>query len=416
MNQLRKHLEMVEILWVSLIEICIKALAALPEDSAPALLNFWTYRGGGKTTFLRLAGKALSTSEVDSLGPWNVLGATTENLVTEILQAVNRSTKMKKVVLLDNLDALLRNGDGEVFFEFERRLILPLLERHDTLFITTGQIPITQWREYDVRIRQENHPIPALSREEIDGPADESSLDSREIYGRSLGYPQLISWIIETPKVSDEAWAQRIVDYFLENFSSDVQLLALTASLLPVFDIAVLRDVLSPQEGREDESMYAGYIERIRELIGAGLVKWDMHIGAYRFSNPIVRRLLGRSFRVLDPEKFTDVHRSAAAYYEEESRRASYLHYVFVSALYHLAYQVQSTEDDVAVGARCINWVEKHLSQWMGADWDAVLEAWQDGGGDETVKRELQILLGLDTYDKITRLLKGAKQAMEVIQ
>jgi hypothetical protein len=52
----------------------------------------------------------------------------------------------------------------------------------------------------------------------------------------------------------------------------------------------------------------------------------------------------------------------------------------------------------------------------MGADWDAVLEAWQDGGGDETVKRELQILLGLDTYDKITRLLKGAKQAMEVIQ
>ena len=415
MNRLNKYLETVTDLWVSLIKLCSQSLNGLSDESAPALLNFWTYRGGGKTTFLHHVAKALSAPEVEIIGPWDVLGSKFEDLMSEILMAVSESSKAKKVVLLDNIDVLLRQAGGKAFFDFERQLILTLLGRNDVLVITTSQIPITQWREYDVRIHQKNHQISALSEQDVEKIAKTFSLDSRSLYKQSLGYPQLLAWLLEESAISEKAWSQRIIDYFLKDLPEDIRELAVVASLLPIFDVAVLRDVLPAQKAGKDESMYADYIDRIRELIGIGLVRWDMHLGAYRFSNSIVRRLLARSFGILNPERFREVHQGAAAYYKAESRRAGYLHYVFVSALYHLAYHLQFTEGDLIVGDRCQKWVENHINQWMGTNWEAVQEAWLDGGGDVMVKQELQVLLGPENYTEITRILEEAKQTMEVL-
>ena len=52
----------------------------------------------------------------------------------------------------------------------------------------------------------------------------------------------------------------------------------------------------------------------------------------------------------------------------------------------------------------------------MGADWTAVLDAWQRASGDEAVREELHALLGDETIDEITRLLEGAKHAMEALR
>jgi len=60
-------------LWVDLIAICMKALNQSPDEWEIALLNFWAYRGGGKTTFLHGASTILTDlGNVVVLGLWDV--------------------------------------------------------------------------------------------------------------------------------------------------------------------------------------------------------------------------------------------------------------------------------------------------------------------------------------------------------
>lgn len=402
-------------LWLKLIEICIAALSKLPERSDLALLNFWTYRGGGKTTFLYKVLAALSAPESAVIGVWDVATSKLEPMIQEILHAVETATQAKKVVLLDNLDALLRTGDGEAFFELERQLVLKLLERKDTLLITTSQIPVMQWSEYEVRIAQENHPIPALTESEVAQIAEAWSLDFDKLFIQSLGYPRILYWLSESPNITPTELAQRIEDYFLIGLPSETKELAFVASLLPLFDVGVLRDVLQTEENAEQEGLYADYVDRIRELIGIGLVVWDMQMGTYRFCNSTVRRLLARSFCLLRPVEYESIHNKSALYYQAESRRAGYLHYTLISALYHMA-QGQYVREPATVGEHCLKWVRNNLSTWKGADWDAVLSAWQSGAGDESVRKELRVLLGTQFTDEIGRLLEETKRSMEVLQ
>lgn len=402
-------------MWTELIVMCLNMLRMLPEHIETRLLNFWTYRGGGKTTFLHRLKTALAAPEVAIVGLWDAAALEIDQIIYEILHAVEASSHAKKVVLLDNLDHLLRMGDGEEFFKFERQLVLPLLERDDVLLITTSQIPIHQWREYDVRIHQENHPIRALNTEEVAQLAETWSLDANRLFVQSLGYPQVLCWLQQEPHLSEAELAQRITDYFLAPLPSTARELASVAALLPLFDIAVLRDVLPVESHTEQEGLYAEYVDLIRTLIAIGLVTWDMHMGAYHFPNPTVRRLLARSFQILHPEDFTRVHEKAMTYYQAEARRAGYLHYILVSALYHMAY-FQSAQAGVSVGESCKRWVQDNIPIWTGADWPAVLQAWQSGAGDESVNEELQTLLGVEVIAEITQLLTEAQHTMEVAQ
>lgn len=415
MNQPSNHSNVNDNPWARLTTLCQKLLDALPGNSEPALLNLWTYRGGGKTTFLHSLSTALAAPEVVVVGLWDAAATELNSMMQEILHAVEMVSGDKKVVLLDNLDASLRLNDGQGFFELEHELVLKLLERQDVLLITTSQIPITtQWREYDVRIRQENRLIPPLSEEQIAQMEGATPSRASQLFARSRGYPQALAWLQQAPHVSEVELAQRVADYFLADLPAKTRELAFIASLLPLFDIAVLRDLLTTESDVEQEGFYADYVDRIRELIGTGLVAWDMQVGAYRFCNAAVRRLLAQSLQALRPDDFKRIHQVAAQYYQEESRRACYLHYTLVSAIYHMA-QAQYIDDPSTVGTYCLEWVRDNLKTWMGADWAVVLDAWRGASGDEAVREELHALLGDETVDEITRLLEGAKHAMEVL-
>lgn len=402
-------------MWTELIAMCLDTLRMLPENIEIRLLNFWTYRGGGKTTFLHSLKMVFAGPDVALIGLWDAAVFQVEQIIQEILHAVEVSSHARKVVLLDNLDYWLRAGDGESFFEFERQLVLPLLERNDVLLITTSQIPVYQWREYDVRIRQENHLIRALNKEEIAQIAETWSLDAHRLFEQSLGYPQVLCWLQQEPYLSEVELAQRITDYFLSNLLPTVRELASTTALLPLFDIAVLRDILPAEDQETLEGFYADYVERIRELMAIGLVAWDMRMGAYHFPNSAVRRLLARSFQVLRRKDFARIHEQAMAYYQAEARRAGYLHYTLVSAFYHMAY-FQSTQANTDVGEFCKHWIQDHIPMWTGADWPAVLQAWQSGASDEAVNEELHALLSVEVVAEITQMLIAAQPAMEVAQ
>ncbi len=401
--------------WGELIKLCLDVLARLTQTAEIRLLDFWTYRGGGKTTFLHRLKAALDRPDVAVIGLWDVAVSEMEYLIREILQALEISPLQKKVVLLDNIDHLLRIGNGESFFEFERRLILPLLERNDVLIVTTGKLSLLPWGEYDVRICRESHLIRALNQQEVIQLAELWSLDAQRLFELSLGYPQVLSWLQQEPHLSVKILAQRITDYFLADFSPAERELAAATALLPAFDVAVLRKVL-PLAGQEtEESLYAAYIDHIRSLLAAGLAAWNMNVGAYCMMNSTVRRLLARSFQVLYPERFKEIHKAATDYYQSEARYAGYLHRTLVSALYHTAC-VQSTQAGTDVGEFCKRWVEDHIPGWDGADWKAVLRAWENGAGDIALREELEVLLGIEVVAEITQLLTQAQHTMEVAQ
>jgi len=370
--------------WVELIELCLNMLAQSIQTAEIRLLNFWTYRGGGKTTFLHRLKAVLDIPNVALAGLWDVAVSNIENIIPEILHAVEISSQEKKVVLLDNIDHLLRTDNGAGFYETERRLVLPLLERNDVLIITTSRISAIPWSEYDVRICQDNHLIRALNNQEVTQLAELWSLDAQSLFELSMGYPQVLSWLQQEPHLSEKVLAQRITDYFLADLSPAGRELAATAALLPAFDVAVLRQVLplASQETQEpEESLYAAYIDHIRSLLAAGLAAWNMDVGAYYMTDSTVRRLLARSFQVLHPERFTGIHKAAMNYYQSEARHAGYLHRTLVSALYHTAY-AQFSQPDTDVGASCQRWVQDNIPVWTSADWPAVVKAWEGGAGD----------------------------------
>ncbi len=401
--------------WAELIELCLNVLAQLTQTAETRLLNFWTYRGGGKTTFLHRLKAALDLPDVALAGLWDVAVSDVEHIIQEVLRALEASSQKRKVVFLDNIDHLLRMKNGEDFFEFEQRLVFPLLERTDVLLITISRFSTLPWREYDVRICQENHPIRALNRQEMIQLAELWSLDAQRLFELSLGYLQVLSWLQQEPYPSEKALAQRITDYFLADLPPAERELATVAALLPAFDVAVLRRI-SPKAGQEsEEGLYAAYIEHIRGLLAAGLTAWNMNVGAYYMTNSTVRRLLARSYKILHREDFARIHEMAMEYYQAEARHAGYLHRTLVSALYHTAC-ARSTQAGTNVGEFCERWVQDSIPRWDGADWPAVLQAWESGAGDITLREELEVLLGVEVIAEITQLLAKAQYAMEVAQ
>lgn len=392
-----------EKVYIPMLSIIQSALQQLSKGN-PVLLLFWAGRGGGKTTFLEFLKRSLQANDIVLLGPWDCRSPLSGDLATQILTAIERVPRdARKLLLLDNIDELLRTNDGEPFFAFEHEVLRELVKRGDTLIIATGRSPLVQWRDYDVRIAAQDHHIPPLSREEVAEWARVQGLDPDRAFALSMGYPQVLAWLEEQPDLPLEEIDRRVVALFLDGLPEKAHQLAEVASLLPVFDLAALRPLLSSEE--DGESFYGKYTEHVGELIRAGLVALDIEVGAYRFRESAVRRLLARGLRHRDPEWFRHIHQVAANYYREEATRAAYLHRVLVSALYHTAW-VDSAE-------KCVQWVGETLGLWMSAPWEKVLKTWETGAGDEATREELRELLSPDAFERITRLLESAAQAAE---
>ena len=396
-----------------ILAIVKESITRLSTLEGPSVLTFWAGPGGGKTTFLNVVRDKYARDALLVSGPWDFRSSPPEVLASQVLTAVRDApNESKKLVLLDNLDELLHTGDGEPFFAFERQVLSELVRRGDTLIIVTSRAPLIQWRDYDVRISARNLHIPPLSREDMAEWARERQLDPDQAFEISLGHPQVLVWLQEQPSMPPEEIDRKVADLFLNGLSGKTRQLAEVASLFPVFDLAALRPVLSAED---TESFYSEYVERLEELIRKGLVFWDGEVGAYRFRESTVRRLLARGVLHRDPEQFRRIHQVAAGYYQQEAQRATYLHRSLVSALYHMA-QAHFVEGEEA-GKACTRWVEDTLGIWVGAPWEKVLWAWETGAGDEATREELQALLGPAAFEHITRLLESAAQASaQIIQ
>ncbi len=389
--------------WAHLLQVVWDTVARLPDPETPVVLNFWSSRGGGKTAFLDAVRDGLAPARgATLLGRWSASDLTPARLIPEILQAIQNFSGAKGIILLDDLDVLLRSGEGAAFFDLERAVVYPLTEREDILLVTTSWIEVAQWRDSDVLYRQRNYRLPALTRREV-GTAGALSAD--QVFALTLGHPRVVSWLKEEPGLSEEQLAYRAEDFFLEGLSPAARELTRTASLLPAFDVAVLRSIMTSKE-EEPEGFYTSCLDRVAELKRAGLVSWDGEVGAYRFCDGVVRRLLARSLACRDEAHFHEIHQRAAEYYQKEASRPGFLHYSLVSALYHLA----QAEDAADAGARCLQWVEQSAPHWAGADWNKVLHYWQTGAEDKTVVDEIGTLIGPGTVKQITRLLELARK------
>ena len=406
-------------IWQSLVDLVRKSLEQLPERSGPVVLNFWAPQGGGKTSFLDLLRRTTwigTTSDIVPLGPWDARAMPSSQLTHEILAAIDKaSSKKKKLMLLvDNLDWLLKTDSGRPFFQFEEKVARQVIERQDTVLVVTSRSPLIQWREYDVRVEQKSVHIPPLTEEEVTEWAKDHNMDPKRAFYLSMGYPQVLAWLEETPDLPEEALDRRIESYFKEDLSEEAGKVAQIASAFLLFDPEVLRMVdtaLGSFISSDEEDLYGECADLIRELIAAGLAFWDGSVGAYRFRDSVVRGLLARSFRHRRHADFQKLHDIAADYYTAEARHAGYLHRVLVSAVYHLAYARGPEGPEEA-----IRWVESTLALWTFAPWEHVLHAWRSGMGDDYILKEMQELLGLSAWNQITRLLESADLAAKKME
>ena len=123
---------------IPLLENLVKAQKQMTDRTGMLLLNFWGSRGNGRTTFLQVGQEQLLRSPDMGLAcAWDASQIQLAELSTAIRNAVAARDEKFKLVLIDNLDSLiLRDADGSDFFEFESKVILPLVEKEDTLIVT----------------------------------------------------------------------------------------------------------------------------------------------------------------------------------------------------------------------------------------------------------------------------------------
>ena len=328
----------------------LAALGELASSRKTGLADF-VGRARGRQDFV--IDRSKNTSRASNLNVvarrWNLKQHTLDDIRNKISNCINvGESNQPLAVLLDNFDLLLRNDpDGSDFFAIEREVILPAVERGSCLFIITSQIELTQWREDEVRQCQQSFLIPSLSRQETNTLIQKRGLDSKNVYDLTFGHPKAIDWLWKEPELGDEAISAKAFDYFLEGLAPDIQQLTRQVCLMPLFNPFLLRSVSS--QGDSDTSiLYLKHLDQIRELIGVGLVYWDISVGAYRFRDNAVRRLLARGVRLRDPKLFQDVNEIANEYYQAEARSAGYLHRHLVSAVYHLA-NTQLADDDMTL-------------------------------------------------------------------
>lgn len=388
----------------------LKQIATDPDlNGITTLVNLWISRGGGKTRFLdSLVAELLEFSSVFVAGKWDLRETWHDSLQRALSDSLTTvpETVTKIVIMLDNLDAWLTEAAMQSFFDFERNVLLSLIERGDVLIIATSRAPINQWSLYETKNSQIAYAIPCLTPDETKSIADAARIDPIVAYNRTLGHPQLLEWLKENPDLSEGETASRAAAYFLVDVTQPIAESAALLSLMPIFDVAILRRIL-PLNGTEiGEGFYTAYLDRIRELVIAGLVSWSADTGGYRFLDGAVRCLLARSFRHRRPEDAYRIHDVAAKYFEAEASRAGYSHIFFVSVLYHLAnaaYLSNSTQ----LYERCVTWARERRTSWYDVRWDDVRHAWRTGGGDWTVKMELDILLGPMASAELTSILEA---------
>jgi len=390
-----------------------EVLSQIGQPTTPLLLVFWGSRGGGKTTFLKEAEKRLSNdTQVGIAGFWNIADHNFAELPELILRAVQTQSAKYKVVILDSLEALLQDMTGKDFFDFENKAILPLIERGDTLIIAGSQIELNLWQEYDVRFRQSNYHLVPLDLDEVKQMLEETDLDANAAYRLTFGQPRILSEYISKPQWTEKEISGFAAKYFLDGLPLGAREIAQIASLLPAFNMYILRKVRGDDKN-EDESLLVRYYDHVNELTGRWMVQFDTDMGAYRFTDNAVRRLLALDYLLSNPKHYDEVQMIAAEYFQEEAKGAVFLPQLIVSAVYHQV-QINRKLSQARRADLCIHWVKRMRNFWNGANWGQVLSTWESGLNNNDLKDEVTSLIGHKSFKKITQMFLNYKAEMEV--
>jgi len=393
-----------------ILDTVLAAVIELIVSTKTSLLTLWGGRGVGKTFLLDLVEEKVVKSDSGITAQrWDLRQHSFDDIRAGISNCIDAAgVDHRRVILLDNFDVLLHNDpDGSDFFAIEREIILPAVEKGCCLFVVTSQIELTNWREYEVRQCQQGFQIPSLFRQDVDTLTQDVGLDPKQIYELTYGHPKAIAWLQEQSTISSEAISERAFEYFLEGLSPDVQQLTNQICLMPLFNPFLLRTIAS-QSDSSPGTLYLKHLDQIRELMGIGLIYWDLPLGAYRFRDNAIRRLLARRIRLHDPQLFQRIHETTWQYYQAETLLAGFLHRHLVSAVYHLA-KVQLANSGSDVGTDCLDWVTENLTNWGGAKWPEVLEMWVSGNNDPALAEEVIDLIGITSFDAIADCLKEAE-------
>jgi hypothetical protein len=398
--------------WAPVLAQVELAIEAVKTAEGAVLLTLWANRGGGKTTCLHWLQAELAGREtIVMLGLWDVAAVPLDEALSQICAAVQSAAAHKtKVLLIDNVDRLL-SEEAEAFFRFEKEIVLPLVERGDGVLVSTSRSMLRQWQEYEVRDRHANWPIPVLNDEDLAWLAARWGMPVDRLKTATLGYPQVAGWLRDQPNLADDELADQISVHFFSGLSEQVIKLARAVCLLPMFNAAILWQILAEDKPTAG-SLYADVLDRLREMIGAGLIFWDPPSGMYRFASGVVWRLLARSRWQPRDAEVRRVHETAASYFKLEARRLAYLPYSLIGALYHLS-SVSRFDEAGPPGEAALRWLNENFSLWLGADWPRVWAVWRSGADNPNLVVEIQSLLGQEVYEEISRRLQQAAQPVE---
>jgi hypothetical protein len=239
-----------------------------------------------------------------------------------------------------------------------------------------------------------------------------TEIDPNGAYRLTFGQPKMLAMHIEKPQWTDKEISHKAVDYFLEDLEPEPREIARIASLLPAFNIYILRKIRK-DDASEDEGLLSDYHDYVNELTRRGMIQYDADLGAYRFTDDSVRRLLALDYRFSDLKHYDEAQGIAAEYFEEEAKGAAFLPRLIVSAVYHQA-QVNRKLSQAKRGDLCIRWIRRMRNSWNGANWEQVLSMWESGLNSSELRDELVSLIGDKTFKKITQLFLGYQAEMEV--
>ena len=154
-----------------------------------------------------------------------------------------------------------------------------------------------------MRVRQENHQLPPMKADEIKEILQGENLNEQRAYEITFGHPKMLEFLMAHPDWTEKEISQHAREYFLEGFTDEIKELAYIASLLPLFNTFILRKIQNKNMD-DDNSLLLTYNEQVNELTRRWIVRYDTQVGAYRFTDSSVRRLLALNFRMKDHARF----------------------------------------------------------------------------------------------------------------
>jgi hypothetical protein len=217
---------------------------------------------------------------------------------------------------------------------------------------------------------------------------------------------------VKEPDWTEKEICSFAMDYFLDGFQLETKQIAQIASLLPAFNMYVLRKARGDDKD-EDEGLLNSYHDHVNELTRKWMVQFDADIGAYRFTDDAVRRLLALAYLISNSESYDKIQMIAARYFEEEAKGAAFLPRLIVSAVYHHA-QANRKLSKSKRGELCINWIKRMRKFWNGASWEQVLSMWNSGLNSSELRDELISLIGEKPFKRISKIFLDYKVEMEV--